>query len=323
VSTPAATIGLTLAAAFLLSSTLAAQQNLEQSRATALREAERYINCWTRNDVGCIEEMTHRESLEAAGMLSREMNRLRALMDSRTWFFPDQEIYNWLEAAPAWPPFSVDGVVYAFVPTLETWTDPVNTWTDRGGRSRRTDRMAYLLGASEDDGESWRFIQVDEESVLSSHEIDRVIPGYDGPQPEIRVVVADARPIVRSRWLLTQQRGFSPVDDAYAYTLKLDVRRDVDEPIDFTVSYEDPADASGPAEFRGTLAPGQRELEWQSPALRGFEFGANYEVVIEGRYPDSSEVIFEHRETLLFQPTRELWLSVMSRPPLEPTVQAN
>jgi hypothetical protein len=266
--------------------------------------------------VGCIEEMTHRERLDAAGLLSREMNRLKALMDARAIFFPDQRIYNWLEAAPAWPPFAVDGVLYAFVPTLETWTDPVNTWMDPSGRGRRTDRMAYLLGASEDDGKSWRFIQVDEDSVLKPDEIDRVIPAYDGPRPEIRVVVAVARPVVRSRWLMTKQRGFSPVDDAYAYVLKLDVRRDVEEPIDFTVSYDDPADASAPSEFRGTLAPGQRELAWQSPALRGFEYGTTYNVVIEGRDPDSGDVLFEHREALLFQPTTELWRAEISQPPV-------
>ncbi len=306
---------LALAAAFLLSGTLAAQQNLEQSRAAALREAERYINCWMAGDVGCIEEMTHRERLDAAGLLSREMSRLQALMISRARYFPAQQIYNWLEAAPAWPPFAVDGVLYAFVPTLETWTDPVNTTTFPVS-GRRTDRMAYLIGASEDDGKSWRFIQVAEDSTLHSHAIDRVIPGYDGPRPEIRIVVAETDPIVRSRWLMTKQRGFSPVDDAFAYVLKLDVRREIEEPIDFTVSYENPADSNAPSEFRGSLAPGQRELEWQSPALSGFEFGEKYQVVIVGRDPDSAEVLFEHREKLLFQPTQEFWRSEISRPPV-------
>lgn len=305
-----------LVAGSLLPSVLAAQDSVDAARAAALREAERYINCWLRGDVGCIDEMTHRERLDAAGLLSREVNRLKALMASRATFFPNQQIYNWLEAAPAWPPFAVDGVLYAFVPTLETWTDPVNTWTARSGNGRRTDRMAYLIGASEDDGESWRFIQVDDDSALKSHAIDRVIPGYDGPQPEIRIVVAESRPVVRSRWLVTKQRGFSPVGDAFAYVLKLDVRREVEEAIDFTVSYENPAVASQPSEFRGSLAPGQRELEWQSPALSGFEFGEKYEVVIEGWDPDSADVLFEHRETLLFQPTQEIWRSEISKPPV-------
>jgi hypothetical protein len=51
--------------------------------------------------------------------------------------------------------------------------------------------------------------------------------------------------------------------------------------VDIFVRYDNPADPDEPLLFRGSLQPGQRELHWQSRALRGFEWGSVYNVEIE------------------------------------------
>jgi hypothetical protein len=49
--------------------------------------------------------------------------------------------------------------------------------------------------------------------------------------------------------------------------------------------------------------------------MEGFEADRPYSVVIEGSDPDTGSLVLEHREELVFPPTRNLWLSEQSKPP--------
>jgi hypothetical protein len=303
-------VRLALPAALLLPSVLVAQEPVDPARAAVIRDAEHYVDCMLREDLDCLEASTHWERLAAGGLHSAELARLRrggGVISNYPSVNQDRMDIK-METAEPWPAFSVDGVLYSFVPYCESATN------EQSGR--RLEVMAYLIGASDDDGASWRFIQVNDYSMLRTHELDRIILGYgDGPRPLVLEHGTQEVPFRRSRWLDTTKRLFAPVDGGYAYVLEFEVRRELDAPIDLTVSYDDPADLDRPLQFRGTMQPGQRVLQWQSPSLRDFEFGRSYQVVIEGSEPESDELLFTHREELLLQPTRELWLSILSRPP--------
>jgi hypothetical protein len=309
-------VRLILAAAFLLSTPLAAQESAEHARASAFREAERFTSCVMSRNAECVAEMYHLPLYEATGMATRDSDRPEPEMPAYREGTvlarrPDglrTSEYSWMEVAEPWPLFAVGEVLYSFVPYFATFGDPE--------RGRQVDRMSYLIGASEDDGESWRFVAV--RNALLSSDIERAIPGHgDTPRPEFRDVEVDNGPFRQSRWLETTERRFVPVDDGYAYTLAVATRQEFDAPIEINVRYDNPADRNQPSSSQGSLEVGETALRWQSPPLTGFVAGASYEVVVEGRDADTGDRLFEHREVLLFQPTRELWLSVMSKPPAQ------
>ena len=210
-----------------------------------------------------------------------------------------------MEVAESWPPFVFGGMLYAYVPFFAVSGDPKS--------GARTDRMGYLAGASRDNGASWRFIAVT--PAMPADQVNRLVPD-DGlaPRPVSQDVTLTESPFERSRWLETVERRFAPVEGSYVYFLRLTVRRNVETPIEVTVRYDDPADREQPAESRVTLAPGQTELRWQSPVVNGFEAGQTYHVAIRGINPESGGRVFELAEVLLFQPTREDWLSVAAQP---------
>lgn len=301
---------LVLAAALALPGVPGAQQPLDPILAAAMRAAERYVDCMMREDLDCLEELTHRERLQAAAVLSTELARLRRGVDPLDHGVVGAD--HMIEIAEPWPAFSVDNVRYTFVPYFETYAN------EQSGQKLET--MAYLIGASDDDGVSWRFIQVNIDSALRTNEIDRVIRGYGvGPRPPVYELEFREDPLLRSRWLDTKKSRFVFVDEAFAYSLELEIRKDVESPIDLTIHYDDPAHPDRPLRFRGTLQPGQRDLLWQSPVLSAFETGQIYDVLIEGSDPHTGKAIFEHRESLLFYPSRAFWLAVLSKPPAERT----
>lgn len=297
---------LALAAPLLLSSVLAAQEPLDPVRATVLREAQRYVDCWMRDDPACVRELTDRERLQAAGMVAQLPRPLTNATQTEKEFVR-------IELAEPWPPVAVDGALFAFVPYID---GRLLERPELRVKELRFIRMGYLVGASDDEGESWRFIHVDSGTTPPADAIDRVMPGYgDGPRPEVGGFIFSEGPLSESRWLQTTERRFVPVDDGIAYALTYEIREGLDGPIDFTVHYDNPVDPGRPLQFSGSLEPGQRVLEWQSPALRDFELGERYDVMIEGNDPDTGARRFRHREELLFLTTRDVWLAEVAPPP--------
>ena len=312
---------LVLAVGCLVTGTVVAQPSAEDARAAAYREAERFTNCWTRVDVDCVEELTHRELLEAADLYGEEIKRLRSavLSHDRKPRGVDLDVLVDIqikEVAEPWPPFSVDGRMFTLVPYLEFIGSTAGNDLLSMDVADRLERTGFLIGASEDDGESWRFVVVSSNSPLRPDEIDLVIPGYgEGPRPEVMTIEVWDTPFERSRWLETRERQFVLAGDAFLYSLAVDIREGLEGPIDLVVRYDDPADPDRPLEYRDSLAAGQREFRWQSPTLVGFEMGSIYNVVIEGSDPDTGDRLFEHRQGILYHPTAELWWAVMSKPP--------
>jgi hypothetical protein len=198
--------------------------------------------------------------------------------------------------------------VFAFVPYFASY--PLAQ-----GVMRR-DQAGYLIASSRDDGETWLFILVNSVSARVTPPIDRLIPGYvDGPRPPILDFRVQESPFASSRLVRTVTRLFVPVDDAYAYVLELAFEQEFADPLVILVQYDNPADPDEPGLFRGSLQPGQRELQWQSRALGGFEWGEVYDVEIEGWSADMEDRKFQHGEELLFQPNREVWLAELSKVP--------
>jgi hypothetical protein len=176
------------------------------------------------------------------------------------------------------------------------------------------DQAGYFIASSSDNGKTWLFIQVNSASATFRPSIDRLIPGYvDGPRPPMPDFLRQESGFASSRSVRTVAREFVPVDDAYSYALELAFEREFADPVDIFARYDNPADPDEPLLFRGSLQPGQRELKWQSPALRGFEWGKVYNVEIEGWSTDMGDRRFRHREELLFQPNREVWLDELSK----------
>jgi len=308
---------LVLAAACLLSGTVAAQPSAEDARAAADREAQRYTTCWMRAQLDCVEELTHRELLEEAGLYSEEIRQLRSSVLALDRVPPTLS-FHVKEVAEPWPPFSVGGRMFVLVPYLEYIAS--SAYSSIVETNGRLERMAFLIGASEDDGESWRFIAVRSNSALTPDQIDRVIPGYGGgPLPPVMTVEIRETPFERTRWLETTERQFVLAGDAFVYSLTVGIREEIEGPIDLVVRYDDPADRDRPLEYRELLPSGQRELKWQSQPMAGFEMGLIYDVVIEGSDPDTGNRLFEHRQEFLYHPTPELWAAVMSKqPPVDP-----
>jgi hypothetical protein len=289
---------------------LAAQQATEDARAAALRDAERFADCWTDAHPLCMEDLTDLERLAAAGLPAPDVQSMRSILRIARGMWNSADLFHWMEVAEPWPPFTIDDAMFAFVPYFET--------SGVSSQGTREERVGYLIGASDDGGESWRFIQIDEDIAAQPEAIDRVVPGYrDRPRPEVFRLEIQESPFAKSDSVETIERAFVPVEGAFAYSVRLRLRRDSRGPIDFSVRYENPADRNQLLQVHGSLESGQRHLQWQSPASSSFETGQVYSIVIEGRDTDTGELLFTHHEELLFRPTRELWRSVLSRPPGE------
>jgi hypothetical protein len=253
--------------------------------------------------------LTARDQLAAAGLLEEELAQLRAGISAVNPVLPLSG-YRRMEAATPWPPTAIGDDLFSFVPYAASFGPP--------GSGFRDDRMSYLIGVSDDGGDAWRFIQISDSSSLSPEEIDRVMPGHgEGPRPPVLETFVEERPLAQSRWVETTERGIVPVGGDFAYDMGFALRQDYEGTIDFVIRYDDPADRRQQMLYSGSMESGQRDLRWQSPALTGFETGETYEVVIEGSQAESGDRLFEHRDKLEFQPTLEIWRSVLSKPPAE------
>jgi hypothetical protein len=301
---------LVLSVSLLLTDVSVGQQTQEQARAAVSRDAERYAQCEIEYDRDCLRDMTHFQALQIAGRSAAEMDRQVA---APAYIGNSRYVAHEFEIAPPWEPFAADEWLVAFVPYFET--------SQRSATGRRLERIGYLIGISDDDGGSWRFIPVHQVSVLQPGEVDRAIPGLgDRPRPETHDLSIRDPVVSKSRWMQTRDSRFVFVEEAMAYFMTFEMRKEIDETLDLMILYDNPEDPDRPFSFRGSLLPGQQLLEWQSPALSSFSFGESYAVVLEVSDPATGKVLFKHSQGVLFQPTREMWRAIMSKEPrTEPT----
>lgn len=304
-----------LAAVFLLSSTLAAQQGAEQvahsltaqqMSANAFAAAQRIAECGKANDATCYRTMLDHTRMPPPGSVTEVDIDPRDIRVMRLQF-TERDFFRWIEVAEPWPPIALDGVIFSIVPAFTT------IGVERLGL--RINSAWYLIGVSEDGGASWLFVPVSGNPQTRPDAVDHVMPGYgDGPRPEVLTVYVEEDPFESSRWLQTTERYFALADEGFAYALTFEIKRRIKDPIDLTVRYENPDNPGNYFRFQASLDSEESELRWVSPALTNFELGETYSVVVEGSDRDTGELLFEHRESLQFQPTRELWLSARSQP---------
>jgi hypothetical protein len=222
-------------------------------------------------------------------------------MDTRVGRYRDFAV-----SQPGEPFTTDDGRLLTFVPYFESRSE-----SDQRP-SIRLITMSYMVGVSEDQGETWGFVPVNN-SWVTPGEIDLVFPETRNvPHPDLLELEVSQTEYERSPWLQTTHREFVQIDNAFAYALELEVRRDVEEPLVLTIRYDNPTDRQRPLSLQSSMPPGQEEIQWRSPALTGFELGATYSVVITASDPGTGEQILEHGETLVFLPTVEMWRSHMA-----------
>jgi hypothetical protein len=280
----------------------------QQAVETLIRDSERYAACMTLPDTQCRTALIDVEGMRTGGISPRSgvpligFSRFRAQTG-----VPNSHDFD---VARPWEPFAAAGRLYSFVPTFESDAFVGPVMVVNGARvDPRFDRIAYLVAASDDGGQSWRFLPI---IAANSSDVDRLIPGYgDGPRPEFLDFEVRETELERSRSLLTLERGFVPVSDAIAYALKAEIREPFDGAVELSVTYDNPADPDEPAVDQATLEPGQTTLEWQSPPHTGFETGESYTVEIEGRDAASGDKLFTHRQDLRFYMTPEIWKATL------------
>ena len=200
--------------------------------------------------------------------------------------------------------------LFAFVPFRVTYR--INHWSSRTG---------FLLGVSENDGESWQFI---EDPMVSLIGVDRIVPGYTGVPPltvETRDPAADPPP-AKSKYLATRAAGFvlgTGEGDA-SIRLAFEVRKRVRSPLNLFVAFENPRSATEPIVVSSVLMPGQESLDVSSPQISGFLAKQYYMAVVFGLDAENEEIEFEHQQRLRYFPVADYHdevLPAIAGPPIE------
>jgi hypothetical protein len=271
----------------------------------ATRDAEAYVACWMTANEACVFELSDRKLHAETGIALPTVGEFQ--LDSRSLQTASYETIS-IELAQPWGPFTSGERLTKIVPYFDLAID--------GTTGRRWERTGYLIASSYDNGQSWRFANVRAVTVSVANWMARLNPGVEEPQwPEVSNRLIEEPGVERSRWMWTTGRRFVQIDDGFVYAMRWEVRQEFAEAVSFAISYDDPADRSRPLRFRGSLEPGQQALEWNSPVLTGFESGQIYEVVVEASDADTGELIFEHRQPMLFEPTLETWRAAMATSP--------
>jgi hypothetical protein len=160
-------IALAIAAALLLARALAWASPSDEI-AAALRDARAWVDCIRAFDARCVANGTDSEYLKNVG--------------TTTELFAKSEsyLYNSLKAAggkvtrfdltPPREVFSLDGREYVFIPY-----DQMFDTNDRHAQS-----SSYLIGASNDKGATWQFI---DGSTITRGDIRLLMPRYRGEPP--------------------------------------------------------------------------------------------------------------------------------------------
>jgi hypothetical protein len=284
----------------------------DESMANLERDAERFADCFNALNADCVFELTHVESMVAAGIRSPYVDRaaLRQLWSApqdpvtetvargMAMFgqAPDERMTSFA-ALQSGEPFTAGEKLYAFVPFRQTNT------SSRG----RLEREAFFVSISEDGGASWRFVIVNGLHIPAVN-VPRIYPELAGRElpPINNVTIPWPEPAV-SEFLRTADGAFEVVPGSAIYALRFDVLKSPNSDVLLMISFDDPAESARPATMRVTLAAGQPTLEVRSPALSGFEPGEHYDIVVVGVDPaNEAEKLFEHRQTLLFDPTSEM-----------------
>lgn len=278
------------AGGFLAATGSSAETPLE----SAARDLARYVDCELANDRRCVLEMTYADW--SKGSIRRHATSL-AQLESRTAPLGGSQ-------GPRLESIRFENPVELYLSAVGSFVVVPYVRSAPSVREEGwLERSAFYIGAANDEGSSWRFI---DGYSLQPDDIDLVIPGYDPRSlPEVVDRITLVPRATRSEYLRTTEGRFHFDGESAAYVLSFDVRRNTDEAIDLTVSFDDPLSPDRPRTLRTMLPAGQEELAIASPAMQGFEGGKVYSVMILGGDPESGAELFEHFQPLLFGPTNQ------------------
>jgi hypothetical protein len=282
----------------------------DEQRAALDRDAKRFANCVLTLQPDCVFDLTHVEALVAAGVRTPYADReaMRQLWSAPTDEAtstnglsyieePSGERMTHFESLQPGEPFPAGGRLFAFVPFYQTNTS----------NTGRLERTGFLVAVSEDDGESWRFNVINGWHI-QSHQVAALYPELAGRNiPETRNDIVPWPAPAISRYLSTTDGRFTIVEGAAWYEMRFKVRRKSRSEIPLVVSFDNPSEPQRRVTLQAMVAPDQETIEIRSPALTGFQRGEHYEVVVFGFEPETGEALFEHRQTMLFNPTYEMW----------------
>ena len=192
-------------------------------------------------------------------------------------------------------PFAIDGTDPSQFAVAEfNITRYAGRWTGQRG---------FLIGVADESGESWRIV---DSATLAIIGIDRIIPGYQGsPLPGSIAIRYPSLYAAESKYLETMSGGFHLRGDGGTegyYDLSFDVRRKIRKDVALTLVFENPQDATRPYVRQSRLVRNQTELRISSPLITNMQANSVYDVAVIAFDPESKEILFEHRQSLLFHP---------------------
>ncbi len=281
-----------------------------QGLETAARDAQRYVDCIDALDIACLETLTYPapSACDTLSALSSLVRGRHSLLNAGELGDFDDAYWHVEPAAPV-PIEADDEGLYVFVPIRINFR--INLWTEQPG---------YLLGVSENDGESWRFV---EHGIVRLQGIDGIVPGYIGPPPPDLTSEPPADPYaVKSEYLITRAAGFVLGMEAGSAAVKLefDVRERIRKPLAIYAAFENQQASAEPFMTNSILVPRQETLSLSLPPISGLRAGQYYEVAVFGVDPDTDDVVFEHRQLLRYFPVVDYFdevLPAIAGPPIE------
>jgi hypothetical protein len=137
----------------------------EDLSANASRDAMRLVACMKSFDPVCANSLTYTKGFEDRGISRVQLEQ--RVTDLYQRLKSMHATYSRFDLDAPWPPFIASGRNYVFVPynmTLETG-------------EQRASSKSFLIGVSEDSGNSWKF--VDGQHVTQDN-IGIIVPGYAG-----------------------------------------------------------------------------------------------------------------------------------------------
>jgi hypothetical protein len=137
--------------------------------ANARRDAARLANCMKAFDAPCANSMTYTKILEERGISRSQLDQQVGAMYAN--LKTSHVTYSRFDLGAPWPPFVRLGRRYIFI--------PYNAVLE--GMGRKALAKSFLIGVSEDDGTSWKFV---DGQRLTKDMIGQIIPGYVGKLPE-------------------------------------------------------------------------------------------------------------------------------------------
>jgi hypothetical protein len=269
---------------------------------SAARESERYAECLNTSDTGCLLELTHplARVQQSIGISPPSLPSQSALLDFSREQAGDTYV-GWRVEVGEPAPVAEGRAADTAGPDQQVVVVPYllrsSSWAQR-------ERRGYLIGISAD-GEHWCFA---DDSAVGLRGIDRFIPEPASALPATAVTRVEPPGRVRTDYLDTKVGRFRAlsVEGEGHYELSFEVRKRVRDDIALILAFENPENSENPYIVPSVLTAKQEELTIRSPLITGLRDGEIYMAVVFGIGTDGEELLFEHRQAMVFDSQRTI-----------------